>query len=236
MVVRLVRAPADAFAGASYGDSYGGMATAIRGIRPARSGTRSTAPGPRRGVRDMTEPTSFDEFWPYYVSQHRDATCRRLHFIGTSLALGCLAVAPVAPVRLAAVVVASRGSVTLRSRRTGPHRGAARRRSRGRCAAICGCGARCSRVRWMPRLARRSRWSPRSPRRIATRSAAACCTSRTQGRPRRSSESRSSSSCTARGCRAVLVRAGRESHHAFPTHEPVHGKPTSGRSAHCLVA
>src|ERR1700690_3858643 len=57
----------------------------------------------------MTEPTSFAEFWPYYVSQHRDATCRRLHFIGTSLALGCLAVAPVAPGALLAAPVVGYG-------------------------------------------------------------------------------------------------------------------------------
>jgi hypothetical protein len=45
----------------------------------------------------MTEPTSFEEFWPYYVSQHQDPTCRRLHFVGTSLAMGCLAAAPFVP-------------------------------------------------------------------------------------------------------------------------------------------
>ena len=32
-----------------------------------------------------------DEFWPYYVAQHLNATTRRLHFAGTSLGLGCLA-------------------------------------------------------------------------------------------------------------------------------------------------
>lgn len=36
------------------------------------------------------EPTTFEEFWPYYVSQHMNPTCRRLHFVGTSLAFGCL--------------------------------------------------------------------------------------------------------------------------------------------------
>ncbi len=45
----------------------------------------------------MTQPESFEEFWPYYVSQHRDPTCRRLHFIGTTLAMGCLAAAPFYP-------------------------------------------------------------------------------------------------------------------------------------------
>ncbi len=27
---------------------------------------------------------SFDEFWPYYLGEHRNATCRILHFFGTT--------------------------------------------------------------------------------------------------------------------------------------------------------
>ena len=42
-------------------------------------------------------PASFEEFWPYYVSQHRNKTCRQLHFVGTSIAMGCLAVSPLYP-------------------------------------------------------------------------------------------------------------------------------------------
>lgn len=30
---------------------------------------------------------SFDEFYPFYISQHQDDTCRRLHFVGTTFAL-----------------------------------------------------------------------------------------------------------------------------------------------------
>ena len=30
---------------------------------------------------------SFEEFWPFYVAEHSDPTCRKLHFAGTSLAL-----------------------------------------------------------------------------------------------------------------------------------------------------
>lgn len=30
---------------------------------------------------------SFREFYPYYLSEHRDPTCRRLHFIGSALIL-----------------------------------------------------------------------------------------------------------------------------------------------------
>lgn len=31
-----------------------------------------------------------DEFWPFYVSQHRDAANRRLHFLGTAGGLALL--------------------------------------------------------------------------------------------------------------------------------------------------
>ena len=34
---------------------------------------------------------SFAEFYPFYLSEHSDPTCRRLHFVGSSLALVCLA-------------------------------------------------------------------------------------------------------------------------------------------------
>ncbi|KXJ54494.1 MAG: hypothetical protein AXW17_04985 [Colwellia sp. Phe_37] len=35
--------------------------------------------------------TSFASFYPFYLSQHQDVTCRRLHFIGSSLILIMLA-------------------------------------------------------------------------------------------------------------------------------------------------
>jgi hypothetical protein len=34
---------------------------------------------------------SFEEFWPFYVSQHLDPVNRRLHFVGTTLVLASLA-------------------------------------------------------------------------------------------------------------------------------------------------
>ena len=34
---------------------------------------------------------SFAEFYPYYLSEHSNAMCRLLHFIGSSLVLGLLA-------------------------------------------------------------------------------------------------------------------------------------------------
>jgi hypothetical protein len=46
-------------------------------------------------MSDVAKPAarkynSFAEFYPYYLSEHADRTCRRLHFAGTSLALACL--------------------------------------------------------------------------------------------------------------------------------------------------
>lgn len=36
---------------------------------------------------------SFSEFYPYYLAEHSNSTCRRLHFIGTSLVIALLAYA-----------------------------------------------------------------------------------------------------------------------------------------------
>lgn len=36
---------------------------------------------------------SFKEFYPYYLSEHSDRTCRRLHVIGTGLVIGVTATA-----------------------------------------------------------------------------------------------------------------------------------------------
>lgn len=33
------------------------------------------------------EYTSFKEFYPYYLSEHSDPTCRRFHFVGSALVL-----------------------------------------------------------------------------------------------------------------------------------------------------
>ena len=33
---------------------------------------------------------SFRDFYPYYLSEHSNSACRRLHFAGSSLVLGCL--------------------------------------------------------------------------------------------------------------------------------------------------
>lgn len=37
--------------------------------------------------------TTFRDFYPFYLSEHRDRNCRRMHFVGSSLALIFLVVA-----------------------------------------------------------------------------------------------------------------------------------------------
>jgi hypothetical protein len=42
---------------------------------------------------DKVDPKSFRsfaEFYPFYLGEHSNRTCRRLHFVGSSLALACL--------------------------------------------------------------------------------------------------------------------------------------------------
>jgi hypothetical protein len=34
---------------------------------------------------------SFDEFWPFYVREHSNKLTRQMHFVGTSLAVACVA-------------------------------------------------------------------------------------------------------------------------------------------------
>jgi hypothetical protein len=39
---------------------------------------------------NTTKHTTFAEFFPFYLGEHQHPVCRTLHFIGTSLGLGCL--------------------------------------------------------------------------------------------------------------------------------------------------
>jgi hypothetical protein len=41
----------------------------------------------------MTAPIfkSFDEFWPYYVKEHRQPATRKIHAVGTTIGMACLA-------------------------------------------------------------------------------------------------------------------------------------------------
>ena len=41
----------------------------------------------------MKKFSSFKEFYPYYLAEHANRTCRRLHFVGSSIALLLLVVA-----------------------------------------------------------------------------------------------------------------------------------------------
>ena len=42
---------------------------------------------------------SFSQFYPFYLSEHADRTCRRLHFVGTSLVI-LVAISAIASGRL----------------------------------------------------------------------------------------------------------------------------------------
>ena len=53
---------------------------------------------------------SFEEFWPYYVAQHRHPVNRGLHFVGTTLVLACLGLAVLgSPLWLLAMPLAGYG-------------------------------------------------------------------------------------------------------------------------------
>jgi hypothetical protein len=39
---------------------------------------------------DLKAVKSFAEFYPFYLTEHKNRTCRRLHFVGSSLGVGCL--------------------------------------------------------------------------------------------------------------------------------------------------
>jgi hypothetical protein len=41
----------------------------------------------------LKDVKSFAQFYPLYLKEHSNRTCRRVHFIGSSLALVCLALA-----------------------------------------------------------------------------------------------------------------------------------------------
>lgn len=39
---------------------------------------------------DLRAIRSFEEFYPFYLTEHKNRSCRRLHFVGSTLALLCL--------------------------------------------------------------------------------------------------------------------------------------------------
>ena len=54
--------------------------------------TRTTTTEPAV-VENTRTFNTFAEFYPYYLSEHSNSTCRRLHFVGTSLVILIFAVA-----------------------------------------------------------------------------------------------------------------------------------------------
>lgn len=44
-------------------------------------------------LNQIAHLNSFEEFWPFYVREHANPTNRKLHFIGSTLGLICLALA-----------------------------------------------------------------------------------------------------------------------------------------------
>lgn len=47
-------------------------------------------PGTAQAAVDPRQFKSFAEFYPFYLQEHSNRTCRRLHFVGSTLALLCL--------------------------------------------------------------------------------------------------------------------------------------------------
>lgn len=52
--------------------------------------TATTTPDAAHPV-DIQSLKTFAEFYPFYLGEHRNRTCRRLHFVGSTLSLVCLA-------------------------------------------------------------------------------------------------------------------------------------------------
>jgi hypothetical protein len=40
-------------------------------------------------MKNIQSAQSFEEFYPLYLAEHSDRMCRRLHFVGSTAALGC---------------------------------------------------------------------------------------------------------------------------------------------------
>jgi hypothetical protein len=82
--------------------AHGGPAAPSRLLKarvPEQDAPRSRGfPGEGTAMSDIAKPAarkygSFAEFYPFYLSEHSDRTCRRLHFAGSSLALLCVVAA-----------------------------------------------------------------------------------------------------------------------------------------------
>jgi hypothetical protein len=70
--------------------------TALPPSQKGRGGARCADTSAREDRMSDTANTArkfgtFAAFYPFYLSEHSDRTCRRLHFAGSSLGLVCLA-------------------------------------------------------------------------------------------------------------------------------------------------
>jgi hypothetical protein len=59
------------------------------GVVIGKTGERAHDAGSRRSS-PMQKYASFAEFYPFYLNEHKNRTTRRLHFLGSALALFCL--------------------------------------------------------------------------------------------------------------------------------------------------
>jgi hypothetical protein len=50
----------------------------------------SSGAAPTGAAVDPRSFSSFAEFYPFYLTEHSNRTCRRLHFVGSTLSLACL--------------------------------------------------------------------------------------------------------------------------------------------------
>lgn len=64
------------------------MATSAEQAMADHNGIRTADVGKAAIPRDLT---SFEAFWPWYMREHSNRLNRRLHFVGTTLALSLLA-------------------------------------------------------------------------------------------------------------------------------------------------
>ncbi len=55
--------------------------------------TNGKSTGPTVESPEVRRLESFEEFWPYYVGEHRSPLNRSLHYVGTSMAIGTVSAA-----------------------------------------------------------------------------------------------------------------------------------------------
>ena len=62
-------------------------------MTPNAAGAMHEEPVMNTAAAPLVDPKSFRsfaEFYPFYLGEHRNRTCRRLHFVGSTMALACL--------------------------------------------------------------------------------------------------------------------------------------------------